>query len=958
MRIKSASVAAWALCAVVFLPAALRAQDASVTGTVTDATNAVLPGVTVTALRVDSGNTFVDVTDAAGNYRLAVRPGIYKITAELTGFTPAVRDNFDLKVGQRVVLDLKLTLSTVQESVTVTGAAPVVNTSSSEVGGVIDRRQVEELPVNGRNFVDLTMMAKGSRANAVVESATPRNNAGGESQLNVDGQQVTQMTCCQDSFGNPRYSKDSIAEFEVVTNRFDATQGHSSGAQVNAITKSGTNRFSGTLSGYFRSDKFNSADFLAKNPDGSPKVLPYSDQQVSGTFGGPFVKSKLHFFGNYEYERNPRTIIFTTPWASFNKEDLLSEEKLYTTGLKLDYQLNTQIHAMFKLYRYHRDIPVYQAGGSAVTVSAANSSEKSSDNLFASMTQTFGSRAVNEVKGGYYGYFSWTSAYVDLDKFKNGGWAYPGAPRVNLNGIAFGGPSNLPQRWLDTSYQVRDDLTMLYSKAGRHELKIGGEFLHHNINLIWMETVKGILNATGGAIPANIEQLFPNQHDWHTWNLAALSPITINWRQSFGDPFIDNGYNIWSGWVQENWTVNPRLTVNLGLRYEYAPDQLNEHLVQAPFIPTPRKAAKDNLMPRVGGAYNVNGGKTAFRGGFGKYIAQNDSRPQWGGDISVQTRIPGTPNDGRPDFASNPFNGRPPTVAEVFAKGGDTVYALPAPTLQVGYSWQGSVGVQHQISETMSAEADYVWQGGRREMSTMNINLRYDPVTGINIPYTTVAARPFPDWGVVQFQIDGQNSDYHGIQTAFNKRFSQNYQVNATYSWSRSYDQDPFPRSGLDDTGVLNAPIYLGGERSLAVTDQRHRATINGIWQLPYEFQLSGLYFYGSGARFATIYGGDRTLVGAGQLLGRLGPNGLVSPRNDFVGRPLHRVDIRLLKRVKLVGTAQIDGMLEVFNLFNHENYGSYTTNLSVPANYGLPQQNLNVVYQPRIMQLGFRFVF
>jgi hypothetical protein len=166
----------------------------------------------------------------------------------------------------------------------------------------------------------------------------------------------------------------------------------------------------------------------------------------------------------------------------------------------------------------------------------------------------------------------------------------------------------------------------------------------------------------------------------------------------------------------------------------------------------------------------------------------------------------------------------------------------------------------------------------------------------------------------------------------------------------------PCPFEGLGRR-VSNCPVWIGGERSLAVSDQRHRATFNGIWSLPYGIQLSGLYFYGSGARFSTTYGGDRALQGTGQT-GRLGPGGVVAPRNAFVGRPLHRVDMRVMKRLNLGNARQLDGMFEMFNVFNHANYGSYTTNLSVPANYGRPQQNLNVAYAPRMMQLGVRFGF
>jgi hypothetical protein len=257
----------------------------------------------------------------------------------------------------------------------------------------------------------------------------------------------------------------------------------------------------------------------------------------------------------------------------------------------------------------------------------------------------------------------------------------------------------------------------------------------------------------------------------------------------------------------------------------------------------------------------------------------------------------------------------------------------------------------------MSVEADYVWQGTRNEMYTRNMNLTYDPVTGVNFPFTDVSRRPFPNWGIVQFLESDGTADYHGLQTAFTKRFSDNWQANVTYTLSGSWDFIPCPRSGLTIRIVENCPAFIGGERSLAATDQRHRATVNGIWSLPYGFQVSGLYFFGSGARYNTVYGGDRTLMGAGQT-GRLGPNGLVAPRNDFVGDPLHRVDMRFMKRFNFGSTRQLDGIFEVFNLFNHENFGSYTTNLSVPANYGRPQQNQNVAYLPRMLQFGFRFAF
>jgi hypothetical protein len=154
----------------------------------------------------------------------------------------------------------------------------------------------------------------------------------------------------------------------------------------------------------------------------------------------------------------------------------------------------------------------------------------------------------------------------------------------------------------------------------------------------------------------------------------------------------------------------------------------------------------------------------------------------------------------------------------------------------------------------------------------------------------------------------------------------------------------------------------IGDDYALANTDQRHRATFNGIWEMGYGFQLSGLYFFGSGQRFATNWGGDLRNLGTtadqgSWGTGRLRPDGGVVPRNDLVGEPLHRVDMRIQKRFRLGGRVTADGMAEVFNMFNHENYGSYTTAVSNPQ-YGTPSFNPNVAYQARIVQLGFRFAF
>src|SRR5205823_8960985 len=249
-----------------FMAATAFAQEAAIGGTVTDQTGGVLPGVVVHAINEANGNSFEAVTDSTGKYLITVRIGTYRIGAELAGFANIERRGLGVQVGQQATLNLQMSPAALQESVTVTGEAPLVDPTQANLGSTIDARQVQDLPVNGRNFMDLTLLAAGSRQNSVAE--TPASSF----QLNVDGQQVTQLIAT--TFGQPRFSKDTIAEFEVITNRFDARQGRSTGIQVNAITKSGTNNAAGTFAGYFRDSHFNAADFIQK------KVLPYSDQQL------------------------------------------------------------------------------------------------------------------------------------------------------------------------------------------------------------------------------------------------------------------------------------------------------------------------------------------------------------------------------------------------------------------------------------------------------------------------------------------------------------------------------------------------------------------------------------------------------------------------------------------------------------------------------------------------------
>jgi hypothetical protein len=954
--------------AILATPVAGFAQEATLSGTISDATGGVLPGVNVTAIHQASGNTFEGVTDERGTYRIATRAGVYRVSAELQGFATLTRTDLEVLVGQQVVVNLEMQPSTVQESITVTGEAPLLDITSSTMGGNVDPRQTQELPVNGRDWLTLTTLAPGMRANNTDLGPTAGERMGNrEFQLTIDGQEVS--VAQGGNRGQPRFSRDAIGEFQFLSSRFDATQGRSTGLLVNAITKSGTNVASGSFAGYFRDDNFNAADFLAGN------VLPYSNQQLSATYGGPILRDRLHYFANYEYEREPGTQTFNTPYPSFNIQ-LTGTRRTDMAGLRVDYQLSpgTRLMTRGNVFNYSNPYEAQQTGqqigGHPASV---ESFKRHSEEVFATLTQVLTNRMLNEVRVGFNSHYYRTGNYTsrpDHPQAANG--IVAGHPRITFRGFQIGGNVRTPQNSSANVYQLRDDFSMSFNKGGRHDMKLGGEYLYAINAAFGCLYCMGAIDAQGGPVPANLEQLFPVWNDVSTWNLNALAPIVR--RYTFGTGRFQNSlpeYNT-AGWVQDDWQITSRLTLNLGLRYDLAMNVFANDVILPPIITEPRPNDSNNFQPRLGFAYTLTD-RTVVRGGYGRYYGDLITGPAGQMNALANTAVVDIPNDGRPDFPANPFNGPWPTKEQLEARfcsttqtptcirrdtGENSVNPI-AEFTKMPYAHQASIGLQRQVAATISVEADYVYVGGRDERANQgaqrnNVNLTYDPATGVNYPYTDIIRRPFPDWGPIYMNVMGGRSNSHGLQTAFTKRLSNRWQASGTYTLSWLYDMSAPAFSGNRPVPFPVQPD-LGGDYSLSANDQRHRATLNGIWQVGRGFQLSGLYFYGSGQRYNTTYGGD--LRNCGQGCDRLRPDGTIVPRNNFVGDPLHRVDLRLQQRFPLAGRLSIDGLLEVYNLLNHENFGNYEVRES-NANYGQPIPLLSLAYQPRMLQLGFRASF
>jgi hypothetical protein len=452
------------------VPVTAYAQEAVLSGTVTDSTGAVLPGVSIRAVHEASGNSFEAVTDQRGAYRIPARVGVFQVKATLSGFTTSTKTAVEVLVGQTVTVNLQLAPGGVAEAVTVTAETPLIATTSS-LGGNVDPRQVQELPVNGRNWIALSLLAPGSRTNpsaigTAAQTPLPDRNGGEarEFQLNIDGQQVSADIGVG---GQPKYSQDSISEFQFISNRFDATMGRSTGVQVNAVTKSGSNQLSGLFRGNFRNSTFN-----AENPV-LGRVEPVDNQQLSSALGGPILLNRLHYFANYEYEREPKTFIFNTPYPAFNI-DMNGTDSQKKGGFRLDYQLSSKTRLMGKFSRAVLWQPVVPANLQSSPAATGTNREYNDEGLV-QFSQVLSNKALNEIRVG--------EAIFGISNENITTWSNHGRPPT----ASTPGPPSLSRASrLRAISSIRAPGSVglerarrfhLRRRAGTSRLKVGGEFL-------------------------------------------------------------------------------------------------------------------------------------------------------------------------------------------------------------------------------------------------------------------------------------------------------------------------------------------------------------------------------------------------------------------------------------------------------------------------------------------------
>jgi hypothetical protein len=980
-----------ALLAVSMLCGTAVAQQTTITGQVLDAQGAGIPSASVVAQSA-AGATYKTSSDKTGHFQI---PGIpaaaYSVRAEAAGFAPSV-EQLTVLVGQTIDVNLKMALAGATSTVTVTNDTAAIDTTSSQVAGNIDPDTFAKIPLNGRNYMDLATLIPGIRRNAITNYAPLGTLNGGREQFNLDGQQVT-ANGADTSFGQAQFSRDAISQFQIITNQFDATQGRTAQLAMNLQSKSGSNAIHGSAFGYFRNDIFDAADPITKT------VLPFSDQQYGGSFGGHIIKDKLWYFGSYEAEHRPQ-VSTTTPLGfvpvTYNYSNTLNNHEYLVRG---DYQPSARDHIFARYFRFDTSSPDLLPSGNA-SISRQYTNNVHPYGVIGSWTRNISPNLVNTFFGGWFYTSNLNSPLVPSMQL-----TFP----LQVIGAAYNYPSHLPV----STFHFRDDAFWL---KGKHSIKMGLEYLRELNDGSFPQNIRGVAtistNPTSFATPLTWDQVFPNQLDPTTWNYAAISPYVTSYTQGFGNFNTNIKRNIFGSWFQDDWRTTKKLTLNLGLRYDNDLGLITAGNNTINGIVTPQHGNNANFAPRFGFAYDVFGtGKTVVRGGFGVYFAeiianQSIDAQLFNGVQTVQAAV--ASSQFGPNFnILNPFAGQ--DTSTFVANAPNIIQAIQpqAPTIRTPWSGQLSFGVQQELPLKTTASLDFTGLRVHHDWLRHDDNVVYSAATGWN-QTTTVAqggscpnpagcitghVQPNPHYSTInQFATpDGVASLLRTMQVSIRKQTSFGFTGMASYTYGLEKDNSNGPFT------YASNPYNIQNEWANSVDDQRHTLAVTSNYQARWGINGGLVYHYGSGLAYASVIGksptglvssasssrsfcfGPTGVVQTGTICSQVNANTGYTPkvynpavhnhydpvtglttvdRNSFRGLPNERIDANLAKVLTIHEKYKVTTQVEAFNLFNHSNYGSYNTTIT-SATYGAPTSTSGVLaFYARQLQFSARLDF
>jgi hypothetical protein len=661
----------------VALPSAVLAQTGGTfLGSVKDDQGLALPGATVTLTNVETGWTRSIVTDEGGRYRApALPPGVYEIKAELSGFATAVRDKVSLALGQELTVDMSVRVATVQETITVTAASPLIEITSNTLGTSVSREQLDALPVPGRTFTALAQTAPG-----VTGVGGGGVNAGGQLDRN-NSYRIDGVSNDNNVLASPRggVSMEAVREYVVISNQFSAEYGDASGAVVSVVTRTGTNNVEGRGFLFHRDESFDAQDPFSK-AQGSGQA-PFSQQRFGGFVGGPIKRDKMHYFGNYEGVRLDQTAVITSPLVPASEREVPNN----TTGDQYFFRVDNRLtdkHTVFVRYRYDEEVEFNNGVGGLNTIErAVDTINRNQDAVF-SHTAVLADRALNEIRVQFGRHFADNVTQRPLD-----------SPTINRPSGNFGKANNQPQGRTEDRWQFVNNFS--YS-LDAHNLKFGVDYSR-------IRATSFFNNNTGGTFT------FATDLPFDANNLATYP---TQYTQNIGDPNLRRPNDVIGLFAQDSWRMRSNFTLNYGVRYDRETAFKNA---------TGVADASLNLAPRLGFAWDpFNDQKTVVRGGAGMYYSK------------VFLNITGNIQLARSFVGVTVIN---PGFPDPFSRGSAAPPSAPSTTrapsdIETPSTRQLSIGVKRELVAGIALSADYVNSRGRHLYNAPDVNAP-DPITGL-----------------------------------------------------------------------------------------------------------------------------------------------------------------------------------------------------------------------------------
>ena len=1056
LRFTFALFALVALCAIGAM--AQSTTTGAINGTVTNPNKEVVAGATITVKNNGTNKEESATTDDNGGYKVTnLQPGTYTVTINGSGFAPFTNNAVVVEVGRSTPFDVALSLQGVTGTVQVTAEAPVINTTQQDFSSNINQVSLNNLPSNGRRWSNLAILTPGTTPDGTFGLISVRGISGLLNNSTVDGGDNNQAFFSEER-GRTRIgyviSQGAIREYQVNTSNYSAEYGRSAGGVINAVTKSGTNNFHGSAFLYDRNNKWgtrNPRSFVNQIINGVSTPVAYkapdTRYQFGGTVGGPIVKDKAFFFFSYDQQKRnfPGVAVFSVPsYLSGIDSTLLTapargltaaqiqsasnfltsltgptprrgDQKLFFPKVDWHITSNHVLTASYNRLRWVSPAGVQTAATVTRDRAGFGDDKVNVDTVTIRLASTLSSKLINE------GRFNWShelaSQFAQPPLPGEPTTANGFSPQVTLtNGLTFGKANFLDRRALPDERRLQFSDTMTYA-SGKHVVKFGAD-----INRV-RDVDDNLFTEAGAYSYSNVNDFIVDYTNWTSGgalraaNLVCATSTrlagkcyTSNYQQGFGTARFVFNTTDYAFFVQDDWRVTPRLTLNLGLRYEY--EQLPQPFANVvnPALPQTanRPSDKNNFGPRVGFAWDVNGNaKTVIRGGYGVYYGRIINSTIF--QALTATAVPNVSQiTASVPAASSPATPAGNAAAPIFP---NILPSAPLGTATVNYFasnmqnpmiQQGDFVFEREVAHNTVVSASYLFSFGRYLPNFIDTNLNPPtgvgrisvldgPFAGVNwvFPYYS-GSRPNTNFGQIQEIRSNISTKYNALVLQANRRLTKGLQFQSSYTLSVAKDNGQNSQTFTPTFSAAFDPFDQQGEYGYSSFDRRHkfvasivyntdfaslrdnkvgRAILNGWTIAPVINMFSGARYTGVTNSFTTS-----SVFGTSQNGGVNGANGSLRfaylPNNYFHQPPIKYVDMRLSRRFKIKESMNIEVLAEGFNIFNRTQVTSvnnqiYTLSTSSGAvvarfnpSFGTISGADGFFFRERQVQLGARFEF